>query len=95
LGFSGGTKTDFSVHFFRTTSRDVVVVCTWQGGCVQLYNRLYQHLLTSLGDVIVRKSDGQPQDVVTFTCPSAPLSEPFCLVCHVLSVSGAGSFACA
>jgi len=72
LGFSGGGRTMFKINFFHNLARDVVVVCARQQGCVILFNRLYQYLLNNLGDVVVRRCDGQPTEECQWSCPGAP-----------------------
>jgi hypothetical protein len=75
LGISGGTKTVFSINLFRNQSCDVVVECARLEGCTVLFNRLYQQLLASLGDVVVRRLESNSHRIpaCSLSCPSVSM----------------------
>jgi hypothetical protein len=71
-GISGGTRTAFNINFYHNPSSDVVVECSRQEGCVVLFNKLYQQLLTCMGDAVLRRlNESGPRRVSNF-----PLSLP-------------------
>jgi len=73
VGLSGATRTEFNVNLYRNPSSDVVVECTKEVGCTVLFNRLYQQLLTCLGDMVMRRlNDNGPRKLSN----SFPLSLP-------------------
>jgi hypothetical protein len=85
-GLSGGTRTGFSINFYKNPSWDVVVECCRQEGCVVLFNKLYQRMLTCLGDAILRRlSENSPPTLSDFPLPALP-SFP-CPPCRPLILS--------
>lgn len=49
-GVRDETMTYFKKKLFRNSANEIVVECTRQDGCVVLFNKMYQKLLTTLGD---------------------------------------------
>jgi len=81
VGRLNGSKTVFGISLFRNPSSDVVVECKKEDGCTVLFNRLYQQLLTCLGDVVMRRLNDSGSQKTNFplalplpSLPSPPSS---------------------